>query len=237
MRIIPAIDIIDGQCVRLTQGNYETQTIYSSSPLAIAKSFEDNGIQFVHIVDLDGAKNKAPKNLKIVEQIALKTNLQIDFGGGIKSEYAIRSALSAGVKQVNIGSIAIDQPELMCQWLTDFGSDVVLLSADVKGQFIATQGWQNQSNSTIQDCLNTYLNFGLKTAVITDISKDGMLGGPSLKLYQSVLDLYPIQLIASGGIASFQDINNLKAIGCSGAIIGKAIYEGKISLKELGELC
>ena len=233
MKIIPAIDIIDGKCVRLSKGNYNSQITYNQSPLEVAKTYEDHGIEFLHLVDLDGAKSNHIINYSILEIIASKTNLKIDFGGGIKTENDVNLAFNCGANQVTCGSVAVKQPEIFCEWILNYGSEKIILGADVRGKYVATDGWINTSNQSIFDFINFYKNKGIKTVTCTDISKDGMLEGPSFKLYSKIIDAYNINLVASGGVSEYDDILKLDDMGCYGIIIGKAIYENKISLKQL----
>lgn len=233
MKIIPAIDIIDGKCVRLSKGDYDTKKIYHENPLDIAKEYEAHGIQYLHLVDLDGAKAKTIKNLKTLEMLASQTDLIIDFGGGIKTRESLESAFNAGANQVTIGSIAVENPQLCEEWINEFGSEKLILGADCLDRKIKTSGWLTDSDLDVLDFIQSYESKGIKEVICTDISKDGMLEGPSFELYQEILKKAEIALIASGGISSLQDLEDLKKIGCSGAIIGKAIYEGKISLQEL----
>jgi phosphoribosylformimino-5-aminoimidazole carboxamide ribotide isomerase len=232
--IIPAIDIIDGKCVRLIQGDYTRKTIYSGTPIDVALLFEDAGIKRLHMVDLDGAASGAPNNLRVLEEIASKTNLKIDFGGGVKSESSLQSVFNAGAKFVSIGTLAVKQPKLLESWIESYGSDKIILGADVIEKKIAVQGWHETTELNVSEFLLDYKRRGITTAFCTDISKDGMLQGPSLALYSELLvELKNFNLIASGGISSLQDLDDVKNTGCSGVIIGKAIYENKISLKEL----
>ena len=233
MKIIPAIDIIDGKCVRLSKGNYNSQITYNQNPLEVAKTYEDHGIQFLHLVDLDGAKSNHIINYSILEIIASKTNLKIDFGGGIKTENDVNLAFNSGANQVTCGSVAVKQPEIFCEWILNYGSEKIILGADVRGKYVATDGWINTSNQSIFDFINFYKNKGIETVTCTDISKDGMLEGPSFKLYSKIIDAYNINLVASGGVSEYDDILKLDDMGCYGIIIGKAIYENKISLKQL----
>ena len=233
MKIIPAIDIIDGKCVRLSKGNYNSQITYNQNPLEVAKTYEDHGIEFLHLVDLDGAKSNHIINYSILEIIASKTNLKIDFGGGIKTENDVNLAFNCGANQVTCGSIAVKQPEIFCEWILNYGSEKIILGADVRGKYVATDGWINTSNQSIFDFINFYKNKGIETVTCTDISKDGMLEGPSFKLYSEIIDTYKINLVASGGVSEYDDILKLDDMGCYGIIIGKAIYENKISLKQL----
>lgn len=237
MRIIPAIDIIDGKCVRLTKGDYSTQKIYSDDPLDMAKRFEDHGIQYLHLVDLDGAKSKHIVNHKILEKIATKTSLKVDFGGGLKSDEDIYIAFDNGAIQVTVGSIAAQQPDLFLKWLTAYGQEKIILGADCNDRKISTNGWLETSNTDVIDFIKGYEKSGIKHVICTDIAKDGMLQGPSIDLYKDIIGQTSILLIASGGVTSFNDLETLLEIGCEGAIIGKAIYEGNISLKDLSALC
>jgi phosphoribosylformimino-5-aminoimidazole carboxamide ribotide isomerase len=234
MRIIPAIDIIDGKCVRLTQGDYAQKIIYNEDPVAVAKSFEDAGLQYLHVVDLDGAKAGKVVNLHVVEAIAKQTKLEVDFGGGIKTAAEIQRIFDVGVKQVNLGSIAVKQPSLVKQWLNDFGSKKIILSADVKDEMIAINGWQENSSITLHAFLKDYLQEGIEFVTCTDISTDGMLTGPNIELYKTLLLTFPqLHLIASGGVSCIDDLIELRRIGVDGIIVGKAIYEGKVNLEEL----
>lgn len=233
MKIIPAIDIIDGKCVRLSKGDYDTKKIYHENPLDIAKEYEANGIQYLHLVDLDGAKAKTIKNLKTLEILASQTNLIIDFGGGIKTRESLESAFNAGANQVTIGSIAVANPEMCIEWIKEFGAERLILGADCLDRKVKTSGWLENSDLDVIDFIQSYQKKGIKDVICTDISKDGMLEGPSFKLYKEILDQCKVSLIASGGISSIQDLDDLKELRCSGAIIGKALYEEKITLKEL----
>ena len=237
MRIIPAIDIIDGKCVRLTQGKYETKKIYNVNPLEVAKEFEANGIQYLHVVDLDGAKSKRIVNYKTLEAIAKGTNLSIDFGGGLKSDEDLKIAFESGAKQITGGSIAVNKPEQFETWLKSYGGDKVILGADCLNRKIATSGWKENSELDVMDFILAYEKKGVESVICTDISKDGMLKGPSLALYKEIINRSNVKLIASGGVASIEDLLKLKEIGCEGAILGKAIYEGNIELKDLKKLC
>ncbi|MCD8454117.1 1-(5-phosphoribosyl)-5-[(5-phosphoribosylamino)methylideneamino]imidazole-4-carboxamide isomerase [Tenacibaculum finnmarkense genomovar ulcerans] len=237
MRIIPAIDIIDGKCVRLTKGDYATKKIYNENPLEVAKEFEDNGIEYLHLVDLDGAKSQHIVNYKILEQIASKTNLKIDFGGGLKSNEDLRIAFENGASQITGGSIAVKNPEIFTGWLAKYGADKIILGADCINRKIATHGWLETSEVDIIDFINEYEEIGIKNTICTDVAKDGMLQGASVDLYKEILSKSDVNLIASGGVASIDDLIELKEIGCESAILGKAIYEGYISLKELQKLC
>ena len=237
MRIIPAIDIIEGKCVRLTKGDYSTKKIYNENPVEVAKEFEDNGIEYLHLVDLDGAKSQHIVNYKVLEQIASKTNLKIDFGGGLKSDDDLRIAFENGANQITGGSIAVKNPEIFKGWLTQYGSTKIILGADCINRKIATHGWLETSQVDVVDFIKEYEALGVKTTICTDVAKDGMLQGASVELYQEILAKSGINLIASGGVASIDDLIKLKEIGCEGTILGKAIYEGNITLKELQQLC
>ena len=234
MRIIPAIDIINGECVRLSKGDYNRKTIYNSNVLEVAKNFEDNGIQFLHLVDLDGAKQNRIINYKILEQISSKTNLIIDFGGGLKSEEDIKIAFENGAKQVTLGSIAVKNPELFLKSLEKYGSEKIILGADARKEKIAISGWLEESETNIYDFIKEKTEDGIQYVISTDIDKDGMLEGPSFDLYEKIIAENPdIKLIASGGITSASDLEKVKSIGCEGAIIGKALYENRITFNDL----
>ena len=234
MRIIPAIDIINGQCVRLTKGDYSTKKVYNENPLEVAKMFEGVGIEYLHVVDLDGAKAQHIINYKVLESIASNTNLKIDFGGGLKSDEDLKIAFNSGATQITGGSIAVKNPQLFLDWLETYGADKIVLGADCLDQKIAIQGWQEESDKEVTEFISSYVNKGISYVICTDISKDGMLQGPSFELYQTLLkSIPPFKLIASGGISCFEELPKLKELGCEGVIIGKAIYEGNISLKQL----
>ena len=234
MRIIPAIDIIDGKCVRLSKGDYDTKKIYNENPLEVAKSFQDHGIEHLHLVDLDGAKSSHIVNYRILEQIASKTNLKIDFGGGLKSDEDLKIAFESGANQITGGSVAVKNPELFQSWIEKYGSEKIILGADAKNRKIAVSGWLEDSDKEIISFIQEYENNGAKYVICTDISKDGMLEGPSFELYEEILsETKNINLIASGGISKFDELPKLREIGCEGVIIGKAIYENRISLKQL----
>jgi len=237
MRIIPAIDIIEGKCVRLTKGDYSTKKVYNENPLEVAKEFEANGIKHLHLVDLDGAKSKRIINYKILEKIANGTSLKIDFGGGLKSDEDLKIAINSGAKQVTGGSIAAKNRSLFVDWLQKYGGETIILGADCKDKMIATDGWLESSELELIDYIQGYEKEGVQYVICTDIAKDGMLQGPSIDLYKEVIRSTKVNLIASGGISNLQDLIDLKNIGCEGAILGKAIYEGKVSLKQLRELC
>ena len=237
MRIIPAIDIIDGKCVRLTKEDYTTKKIYNENPLEIAKSFEDNGIQFLHVVDLDGAKSNRIVNYKILEKLASKTTLAIDFGGGLKSEKDVEIAFESGAKQITGGSVAAKNRSEFVGWINRYGAEKVILGADCKDRKIATDGWLEESDTDVIEFIQSYEQNGIRDVISTDISKDGMLEGPSINLYKDILNQTQVNIIASGGVSNINDLYRLKDIGCSGVIIGKAMYEGRITIKELSELC
>lgn len=233
MRIIPAIDIIDGKCVRLSKGDYNTKKIYNENPVEVAKEFESFGIQHLHLVDLDGAKSKHIVNQKVLEKIAKETSLQIDFGGGLKTLEDIQIAFDSGAKQITIGSIAVQDPEFCFELIKKFGKENIILGADCDNRKIKTSGWLKESDQDVIDFILRYQENGVQHVICTDISKDGMLEGPSTDLYQDILSQASVQLVASGGISGIEDVYKMKEIGCAGTIIGKAIYEGKIELKEL----
>ncbi len=233
MRIIPAIDIMDGKCVRLTKGDYSTQKVYNTNPLEVAKEFEASGIQYLHLVDLDGARSKHIVNYKILYNIASKTKLKIDFGGGLKSNDDLKIAFENGATQITGGSIAASNELLFLEWLTQYGADKIILGADCKDRMIATQGWTESSKLDVVDFIKHYESKGIKNVICTDIAKDGMLEGTSNKLYTEIIEKSKVNLIASGGVSCMDDLIKVKELGCEGAIIGKAIYEGKIKLQEL----
>ncbi|UMQ42625.1 1-(5-phosphoribosyl)-5-[(5-phosphoribosylamino)methylideneamino]imidazole-4-carboxamide isomerase [Chryseobacterium sp. Y16C] len=233
MKIIPAIDIIDGKCVRLSKGDYKTKKIYNENPVEVAKEFEDFGIRFLHLVDLDGAKSKHIVNQKVLENIAGATSLEIDFGGGLKTLEDIEIAFNSGAKQITIGSIAVQNLEFCFDLIKKYGSEKIILGADCDNRKIKTSGWLEESNQDVIDFILKYQKEGVKNVICTDISKDGMLEGASTDLYKEILNDTNIQLVASGGISKIEDVYEMKEIGCSGTIIGKAIYEGRIKLKEL----
>jgi len=234
MQIIPAIDIIDGKCVRLTQGDYSQKKIYNEHPLEVAKQFEDAGLQRLHLVDLDGAKQKAVKNWKVLEAIASKTKLIIDFGGGITSENDVKIVFESGAKLATVGSIAVKNEFEFVKWLLIFGADRFLLGADVKDKMIAIHGWLETTDKSIFDFIKNYIDKGVQQIFCTDVSKDGKLEGPSTDLYKEIIKEFPgLHFIASGGVASMKDLESLKEAGCDGVIIGKAIYENRITLDEL----
>lgn len=233
MRIIPAIDIIDGKCVRLTKGDYSTKKTYNENPLEVAIEFEANGIEYLHLVDLDGAKSNQIINYKVLEQIASKTSLKIDFGGGLKSDKDVEIAFQSGANQITGGSIAVKNPAIFKNWITKYGADKIILGADCNDRKIATSGWLETSEIDVVDFIKQYEQEGIKHVVCTDISKDGMLQGASNDLYKEIINKTNVKLIASGGVSCINDLLLLQQMGCEGAIVGKAIYEGKILLKEL----
>ncbi len=234
MVIIPAIDIIEGKCVRLEQGDFNRKKIYNEDPLEVAKEFEDAGLSRLHLVDLDGARSGRVLNWKVLERIAARTTVVIDFGGGIKSEEDVKVVFNSGAAMATIGSIAVLNEPVFMQWIKTFGADKFLLGADVKNEKIAINGWQVKTDVWVYDLLEKYMASGIAQAFCTDISKDGILEGPSIELYKRIIEKFPIlNLIASGGVSSIKDIEDLHSIGCKGAIIGKAIYENKIPLADL----
>jgi phosphoribosylformimino-5-aminoimidazole carboxamide ribotide isomerase len=237
MRIIVALDIIEGKCVRLTRGDFSTKKIYNENPLDVARQVEDSGIKYIHIVDLDGALKKRVVNFKILEKISAGTSLKIDFGGGIRSDDDLHIVFSSGARQVTCGSIAVSSQPLVLEWLSKWGREKIMLGADSVSRKIATEGWAESSDSDIVKFITEYRSKGIKYAVCTDIDKDGMLKGPSVDLYKEILKIPGLKLIASGGITSIKDIDELSLIGCEGAIIGKALYEGILDLKEISRLC
>ena len=241
MRIIPAIDIIDGKCVRLSKGDYNTKKIYNENPLEVAKQFEAHGIQYLHLVDLDGAKSKHIVNHHILEQIANHTKLKIDFGGGLKTDDDLRIAFESGAQQITGGSIAVKDRETFINWLSKFGSDKIILGADAMDEKVAVSGWLEESKEELIPFIKGYQKEGISYVICTDICKDGMLEGPSFDLYKKILKACEnnsvtggnLKLIASGGISEFDELPKLAEMGCEGTIIGKAIYEGRISMRQL----
>ncbi|MEL6538092.1 MAG: 1-(5-phosphoribosyl)-5-[(5-phosphoribosylamino)methylideneamino]imidazole-4-carboxamide isomerase [Bacteroidota bacterium] len=234
MEIIPAIDLIDGKCVRLTQGDYAQKKEYSDDPVSVAQQFEAAGIRRLHVVDLDGAKAKQLVNLPVVQAICENTTLQVDFGGGIRREEDVETIINAGVHQVTAGSIAAREPERVMTWISRFGSERIILGADVKNMQIAVHGWQEQSNWELFEFLEMYLDRGVEYAICTDVNKDGMMSGPATQLYRQVISHFPqLKLIASGGVAELEDLHRLQDVGVYGAIVGKAFYEGAISMEAL----
>lgn len=237
MRIIPAIDILNGKCVRLTKGDYNSATVYEGNPVETALRYEELGFRYLHLVDLDGAREKHIVHHAILEKITRSTSLRVDFGGGIKSGDDISTAFSCGAAQVNIGTLAATNPETFIEWLTQYGPERVILSADSVNRMIMISGWEESTNLEVTDYISGFRKKGLVYAVCTDISRDGMLRGPATDLYKEIISGTGVKLIASGGISSLPDLGLLEDAGCEGAIIGKAIYEGKIDLSELSKLC
>ncbi|CAM4416637.1 1-(5-phosphoribosyl)-5-[(5-phosphoribosylamino)methylideneamino]imidazole-4-carboxamide isomerase [Zobellia nedashkovskayae] len=246
MRIIPAIDIIDGKCVRLSKGDYDTKKIYNENPLEVAKEFESHGIEYLHLVDLDGAKSKHIVNHKVLEQIAANTSLKIDFGGGLKTDDDLRIAFESGANQITGGSIAVKDKVTFSRWIQTYGAEKIILGADAKDEKVAVSGWQEESKEELIPFISSYQEQGIAYVICTDISKDGMLEGPSFDLYKKILEeckvtmseiggnvTQGLKLIASGGISTFDELPRLAEMGCEGTIIGKAIYENRISLKQL----
>ncbi|MBO0323276.1 1-(5-phosphoribosyl)-5-[(5-phosphoribosylamino)methylideneamino] imidazole-4-carboxamide isomerase [Muricauda sp. CAU 1633] len=251
MRLIPAIDIIEGKCVRLSKGDYGTKKIYNENPLEVAKEFEAHGIQYLHVVDLDGAKSKHIINHKVLETLASQTDLKIDFGGGLKSDEDLHIAFESGANQITGGSIAVKDQETFLGWLETYGSSKIILGADAQNEKVAVSGWQEESNQELVPFIQSYQKKGIQYVICTDISKDGMLEGPSFELYKKILsktmkhetlvtgsgvedvETIGLKLIASGGISTYDELPKLAEIGCEGTIIGKAIYENRISLKQL----
>ena len=234
MQIIPAIDLIDGKCVRLTEGDYAQKKIYNEDPLEVAKAFEGVGLMRLHLVDLDGAKAGEVVNWKVLEKIANQTALQIDFGGGIKKEATLKTVFDTGASYATIGSLAVNNRIVFEEWIARFGANAFMLGADVYKEKIAIGGWIEKTNMDVYEFMESYINKGIGQFFCTDIEKDGKLAGPSTALYQKIIKQFPeLHLIASGGVSNIEDLKLLRAIGCSGAIVGKAIYENRISLKEL----
>ena len=237
MRIIPAIDIIGGKCVRLSMGDYQRSKVYDGTPLEHAKRFEASGIKYLHLVDLDGAKAKRVVNYKVLEDLCRHTKLEIDFGGGIKGDEDIKMAFDAGASQVTVGSIAVQNPTLFKGWLKQYGPEKIILGADCQDRKIATAGWMKTSDLDVVEFISSYEKEKVKYVVCTDIEKDGMLSGPAFALYQEIMLRTGVKLIASGGVSSVEDLLGLKDLGCEAVILGKAIYEGKVTLAQIRELC
>ncbi len=236
MQIIPAIDLIEGKCVRLTEGDYAQKKIYNEDPLEVAKNFEGIGLIRLHLVDLDGAKAGKVVNWKVLEKIANKTSLEIDFGGGIKTESTLKTVLDTGARYATIGSLAVKSRETFEEWIERFGAEIFMLGADVFEEKIAVGGWLEKTNIDVYEFMQSYINKGLTQMFCTDIQKDGKLEGPSIELYKKIIIKFPsLQLIASGGVSKLQDLVELRTIGCSAAIVGKAIYENRITLDELSK--
>lgn len=234
IEIIPAIDIIDGKCVRLTQGDYSQKTVYNEDPVEVAMMFEDAGIKRLHTVDLDGARSTHVVNTRVIERIATHTNLTIDFGGGIKSDEDLRKAFDAGAQMVTIGSVAVKEPELFASWVETYGGEKIILGADVKNGYISISGWLEEGEQKLMDFICHHTKNGIHNVLCTDISRDGMLQGPAIELYKDIMAHYPtLHLIASGGVSCINDIERLNDAGIPAVVFGKAIYEGRINLKEL----
>ncbi len=237
MEIVPAIDIIDGKCVRLSKGDYNAQKTYSDSPLDVALRFQEAGIRRLHLVDLDGARSKHIVNYPVLEAITTHTDLTVDFGGGIKSTADLDTALGCGAAMVTVGSTAVTDPDLMMRWISDFGQEHIILGADARDGKISVNGWKEDSVLTLSDFIRDYMNKGITQVLCTDINRDGMLQGPAVELYRSLLKEFPgIKLIASGGVSSVEDLIDLKEAGLPAAIVGKAYYEGRITLEQLSKL-
>ncbi|MGR3810479.1 1-(5-phosphoribosyl)-5-[(5-phosphoribosylamino)methylideneamino]imidazole-4-carboxamide isomerase [Jiulongibacter sp. NS-SX5] len=233
-QIIPAIDLIDAKCVRLTKGDYDTKKIYNEDPLEVAKEFEDHGIKRLHLVDLDGAKQKKVVNFEVLEKIATNTSLQIDFGGGVQSDEDIRQVFDFGASQVTGGSIAVKNPDRMLSWLKTYGGEKIILGADAKNRKIAISGWEENSGQDMMEFIQKYTEAGIQYIISTDVDKDGLLQGPATALYQEMKEKFPeTHIIASGGVSEMKDLEELAALDIYGVIVGKAIYEGRISLKEI----
>ncbi|HXB32174.1 MAG TPA: 1-(5-phosphoribosyl)-5-[(5-phosphoribosylamino)methylideneamino]imidazole-4-carboxamide isomerase [Puia sp.] len=238
MEIIPAIDIIEGKCVRLTQGDYSQKKIYNEHPLEVARQFEDAGLRRLHLVDLDGAKAGVVRNWKVLETIAGKTRLVVDFGGGIKTAEDVEIVFNSGAALATVGSIAVKDGPLFVSWLQEYGAERFLLGADVKNEKIAVSGWLETTDRWVYDFIDEYIGKGVRQIFCTDVSKDGLLQGPSLELYKNIVGKFPeLHFIASGGVSGMDDVARLEEVGCKGVIIGKAIYEGRIALNELSKLC
>lgn len=234
IEIIPAIDLIDGKCVRLTEGDYSRKTVYSDDPLSVAKAFEQSGVERLHLVDLDGAKAGAVKNLQVLEKIASGTKLHIDFGGGVKTEQELQSVLAAGAALVTIGSLAVKSPDTFREWLVKYGADTFFVGADVRNECVAVSGWMEQTDVSVIDFVSDLMSKRVHYFFCTDISKDGKLEGPAEELYRRIIARCPgIRLVASGGISSWEDIYCMEKLGCEGVIIGKAFYESRISFKDI----
>src|SRR5215213_905744 len=237
MEIIPAIDIIEGKCVRLTQGDYSQKKVYNENPLEVAKEFEDAGLKRLHLVDLDGAKEGKVRNWKVLEALAGKTSLAIDFGGGVKTEKDVEIIFDSGASFATIGSMAVKEEETFTEWLKKYSADKFLLGADVKDEKIAIHGWQETTGVWIYDFIQKYIEQGVKQLFCTDVAKDGALEGPSIDLYKNIIEKFPdLHFIASGGVSSIDDVYQLEDINCKGVIIGKAIYEGRIKLNDLKKM-
>ncbi|MDM7920973.1 MAG: 1-(5-phosphoribosyl)-5-[(5-phosphoribosylamino)methylideneamino]imidazole-4-carboxamide isomerase [Pyrinomonadaceae bacterium] len=236
IEIIPAIDIIGGKCVRLSEGDFARKTVYDDDPASVARRFADAGIRRLHVVDLDGAKTGSPKNLTVLERIAAINELTVDFGGGIKNDRDIAAAFDAGAAIVSVGSVAVKDPATLERWIGKYGGERIFLGADARDGMIAVNGWQTATEYVVVPFLQRWVDAGIKSAFVTDISKDGMLAGPAVELYKDVVAAMPqLALVASGGVSSMDDIRELDRIGCAGVIIGKAIYEGRVTVEEISE--
>ncbi|MCD7977135.1 MAG: 1-(5-phosphoribosyl)-5-[(5-phosphoribosylamino)methylideneamino]imidazole-4-carboxamide isomerase [Tannerellaceae bacterium] len=234
IELIPAIDLIEGKCVRLTQGDYDTKKVYNEDPLEVAKMFEDHGIQRLHVVDLDGARAGHIINYRVLERLATRTGLVIDFGGGLKQDEDLRVAFESGAQMVTGGSVAVKNPEVFFSWINTFGSEKIILGADAKDRKIAVSGWEETTGTDLFTFIEEYVEQGITKVISTDISRDGMLQGPAVELYQEMHEAFPeLYIIASGGVSSIEDIEKLEAANIPGVIFGKAIYEGRIQLKDL----
>jgi phosphoribosylformimino-5-aminoimidazole carboxamide ribotide isomerase len=233
MRVIPAIDLIDGRCVRLTKGDYATKKVYNENPLEVAKMFEDAGIRYLHLVDLDGAKSNHIVNHATLKQIASRTSLKVDFGGGLKSDDDVKTAFDCGANQITAGSVAVKNPDIFLEWLSKYGAEKIILGADANDRKISTLGWTQCSSIDVVEFIKRHVANGVKYVICTDIAKDGMLQGAATELYRDILRETSVNLIASGGVACIDDIAELANAGCEGVIVGKALYEGKIGVEEL----
>ena len=237
MKIIVALDILDGKCVRLTRGDYSTKKIYNENPLEMARQIEDHGLENIHLVDLDGARKRHVVNHRILEELAVKTSLNIDFGGGIGSYDDLKIAFECGAMKVTCGTIAFSDPPLFLEWMAEMGPDKIILGADCKDRKLVSEGWMKDSETDVISYIRNYQSHGVKTIICTDIDRDGMLQGPSTELYKEILNLPGLNLIASGGVSSINDIETLREAGCEGVIVGKAVYEGRVTLTQLCRLC
>lgn len=236
MRVIPAIDLMNGACVRLTQGDYASRKVYDTSPLSVARDLEQSGCKYLHLVDLDGAKAGHVINWSAIEDLTKGTSLAIDFGGGVRAEEDLKRLFELGVQQVNLGSMAVQNPELVTTWLNRFGAGAIILSADVRDGMVAVTGWQQQSALPLEAFIDSFQQRGALYVTCTDISRDGMLAGPGTELYRSLIKTFPkLKFIASGGVSSLDDLRELEAAGLEGAIVGKALYEGRIDLDSLSK--
>ena len=234
MRIVPAIDIINGKCVRLTQGDYGKMKIYNDNPVHVAKEFEDANLEYLHLVDLDGAKKGEVVNWKVIRDIQEGTALNVDFGGGVKTDEDVKELLDLGISQINVGSLAVKEPNKFIEWLGKFGSENFILSADVKGENVSINGWLEPTEFRLFDLVTKFVEHGLEYITVTDIATDGMLAGPNFGLYKKLKDKFPdLKIMASGGVGSIDDLKKLKKLNLYGVIVGKAIYEGKIKLDQL----